>query len=111
MALPSAEAADLVVDSGTTTISDTQSYGTTIVATSASDTATLAVTTSGTLTNSGDLNVGLSGNGKLTVSGGSVTNGEGWVGRDVGSVGSATVSSGTWANSGLLAVAAPARSM
>ena len=48
MTLPIARAADLVVDSGTTTISDSQSYDTATVATSASDTATLAVTTAGT---------------------------------------------------------------
>ena len=59
MTLPSAEAADLIVDSGTTTISDLQSYDTTTVATSGSDTATLAVTTAGTLTNSGVLRSGV----------------------------------------------------
>jgi len=84
MALRSAEAVDLTVDSGTTTISSASSYGNTNVATSASDLATLAVTTSGTLTNSGDLAVGYSGSGTLNVTGGSVTNTIGYVGYRAG---------------------------
>ena len=55
MTLPRAGAVDLVVDSGTLTISNAQSYSTTTVATNSGDTATLSVTTSGVLTNSSTL--------------------------------------------------------
>jgi autotransporter-associated beta strand protein/T5SS/PEP-CTERM-associated repeat protein len=42
--------------------------------------------------------------GTLNVTGGRVTNSEGYLGTQVGSVGTATVSSGTWASSGNLTV-------
>lgn len=89
----------LTVDSGTTTISDAQSYVSTSVATNSGDTATLTVTTTGTLINSGNLIAGINGRGTLNVSGGRVTNAIGFLGQVAGSAGTATVSSGTWANS------------
>ncbi len=78
-------AADLTVNSGTTTISDAQTYDNTTVAENSGDTATLEVTTAGTLTNlfnpdpdffgpSGTLFVGRGGTGTLNVTGGLVTN-------------------------------------
>jgi T5SS/PEP-CTERM-associated repeat protein len=74
-----------------------------------------ATVSSGTWANSGDLFVGYLGTGTLNVTGGSVTNtigligGGGYVGVGEGrvvtsGVGTATVSSGTWANSGDLFV-------
>jgi len=85
MSPSAATAADLTVNSGTTTISDAQTYDNTTVAQTSSDTATLEVTTAGTLTNvlipnpdppqpSGNLFVGRGGNGTLNVTGGVVTN-------------------------------------
>ena len=62
-----------------------------------------------TQSGSGALMVGSSGTGSLNVTGGSVTNSAGYVGGDLFSasgVGTATVSSGTWANSGPLLVGA-----
>jgi T5SS/PEP-CTERM-associated repeat protein len=50
------------------------------------------------------LYVGYSGTGVLNVSGGTVTNANGYLGFSVGSVGTATVSSGTWTNRGQLLV-------
>ena len=52
----------------------------------------------------GILRVGSSGTGTLSVNGGSVTDANGYIGYNAGSVGTATVSSGTWANSGSLYV-------
>ena len=57
-----------------------------------------ATVSGGTWANSGDLYVGYQGTGTLNVTGGSVTNTDGYC------WGSATVSSGTWANSGTLFV-------
>ncbi len=74
---------------------------------------TVTVSGSGTWANSGDLFVGLSGTGMLNVTGGSVTSANGALGGGfvvgeppvvVSGVGTATVSSGTWANSGDLVV-------
>jgi autotransporter-associated beta strand protein/T5SS/PEP-CTERM-associated repeat protein len=50
------------------------------------------------------LRIGNSGTGTLNLTGGSVTNSLGYLGVFAGSVGTATVSSGTWANSGELVV-------
>ena len=50
----------------------------------------------------GILRVGSSGTGTLSVNGGSVTNANGYLGYNAGSVGTATVSTGTWANSSTL---------
>jgi T5SS/PEP-CTERM-associated repeat protein len=55
-------------------------------------------------TGTSSLTVGNSGTGTLNVTGGRVTNGTGGIGTSAGSVGTATVSSGTWANSGSLTV-------
>ena len=63
-------------------------------------TGTLAILASGT----GNLIVGNSGTGTLNVSGGRVTNTTGYLGRNDDSVGTATITSGTWANSGALGV-------
>lgn len=53
----------------------------------------------------GTMYLGVSGTGTLTVSGGNVTSGTGYIGGFfAGSAGSATVSSGTWANSGNLMI-------
>ncbi|MEI6037741.1 MAG: autotransporter-associated beta strand repeat-containing protein, partial [Planctomycetota bacterium] len=54
--------------------------------------------------NSSDLWIGNNGTGTLNVNGGSVTNTIGYVGNNPSSVGTATVSSGTWANSGDLLI-------
>lgn len=51
-----------------------------------------------------DLRIGNSGTGTLNVSGGLVNNSVGFLGYNAGGVGTATVSSGTWANSGGLIV-------
>jgi fibronectin-binding autotransporter adhesin len=51
-----------------------------------------------------NLRIGNSGTGTLNLTGGTVTNLVGYLGFEAGSVGTATVSSGTWANSGFLAV-------
>ncbi|MFM8495289.1 MAG: beta strand repeat-containing protein [Planctomycetia bacterium] len=48
------------------------------------------------------LYVGFSGTGSLDVSGGTVTNSNGYVGFNAGSMGTVTVSSGTWQNRGPL---------
>jgi T5SS/PEP-CTERM-associated repeat protein len=48
--------------------------------------------------------VGSSGTGGLSVTGGAVANGNGFLGLSAGSVGTATVSSGTWVNTRLLYV-------
>ncbi len=68
-----------------------------------------ATVSNGTWANSGDLFVGFSGTGTLDVTGGSVTSvagilGGGFFGEGVSGVGAATVSGGTWANSGRLSV-------
>jgi T5SS/PEP-CTERM-associated repeat protein len=52
----------------------------------------------------GILRVGSSGTGTLNVTGGRITNSEGYLGYTAGSVGAASVSSGTWANSSFLSV-------
>jgi T5SS/PEP-CTERM-associated repeat protein/autotransporter-associated beta strand protein len=112
MSPSAAVAADLIVNSGTTTISDAQTYDNTTVAENSGDTATLEVTTAGTLTNlfipfpfrgpSGELFVGRGGTGTLNVTGGLVTNdGYSYLGYSAGSVGTATVSSGTWQSSNI----------
>ena len=72
-----------------------------------------ATVSSGTWANSMDLHVGYSGTGTLNVTGGSVTSANGVLGffvvgfdgnPDAAGVGTATVSSGTWANSGNLVI-------
>jgi T5SS/PEP-CTERM-associated repeat protein len=69
-----------------------------------------ATVSSGTWANAGStpriLYVGYSGTGVLDVAGGYVTNSNGYVGYEAGSVGTATVSSGTWQNRGTLYVGA-----
>ena len=52
----------------------------------------------------GILRIGSNGTGTLNVNGGNVTNTTGYLGSNAGNVGTATVSSGTWASSGLLVV-------
>jgi len=52
----------------------------------------------------GNLTIGSSGTGTLNVTGGRVTNSSGYLGLGAGSVGTATVSSGTWDNSSDLSV-------
>ena len=70
-----------------------------------------ATVTGGTWQNNGNLYVGYSGSGVLKVSGGLVSNQNGYIGFDDenafgsnGGVGTATVTSGTWANAGNLYV-------
>jgi len=78
----------------------------------AANTVVLDVTTSalsGMLrirSGTGNLRVGFREFGTLNVTGGRVTNSNGYLGYSAGSVGTATVSSGTWANSGNLTVGA-----
>ena len=99
------------VISGTGTLSLTNTgtldlTGTTTVA----DTVVLDMTTTvsaGVLqiqTGTGNLSVGSSGTGTLNVTGGRVTNFVGTLGENAGGVGTATVSSGTWATSTTLVV-------
>jgi len=64
-----AEAQNLIMNSGTTTITSAQICGSTAVAENGGNTATVAVTSAGTLTNGGDLAVGISGTGALNVTG------------------------------------------
>jgi len=64
----------------------------------------LATVSSGTWDNTGEFSAGYNGTGTLTMTGGRLTNTNGYIGRFAGSVGTATVSSGTWANSGDLFV-------
>ncbi|MEI7861788.1 MAG: autotransporter-associated beta strand repeat-containing protein [Planctomycetota bacterium] len=92
----SAEAADLVVISGTTTISSgTNAYDNTLIAPNAADEATLALT-GGTLTNPGGaLVVGQDGTGTLNLSGGVLSAQTGTIGYSAGSVGTANISNGT----------------
>ena len=71
--------ADTTLDSGTTTVSTGTNFGT-----------NLYVADTGTAT--------------LVIAGGLATDTNGWIGNSAGSVGTATVSSGTWANSGELIV-------
>ena len=52
----------------------------------------------------GILRIGSIGTGTLNVNGGNVTNTTGYLGSNAGNVGTATVSSGTWASSGTLVV-------
>ena len=81
LGLPSkAVRADTTLNSGTTMVSTGTNFG-----------ENFYVATTGTAT----LEV---------IAGGYATNTGGWLGYDVGSVGTATVSSGTWANSGNLSV-------
>ena len=86
---------------GTLTLSGSNSYtGATTV-----NGGTLAVTSGGAINHGGaNLNVGLFGTATLNVTGGRVTNADGSLGSYAGSVGTATVSSGTWANTGDLVV-------
>ena len=76
----------------------------------ATNTVVLDMTTSTSLgvlqivSGTGDLIVGNSGTGTLNVTGGYVSSKWGTLGNAAGSVGTATVSSGTWANSGNLTV-------
>ena len=99
------------VISGTATLSLTNTgtldlTGTTTVA----DTVVLDMTTTvsaGVLqiqTGTGNLSVGSSGTGTLNVTGGRVTNSVCTLGENAGGVGTATVSSGTWATSTTLSV-------
>jgi len=100
--------------SGTGTLSLTNTGILNLTGTSgALDTVVLDMTTSASLGllqiypgefNSGALSVGYSGTGTLNVTGGRVSNSYGFLGYNPGSVGTATVSSGTWANSGDLFV-------
>ena len=99
---PHGHAQDLIVNSGTTTISADASYTNTYVAQNSGNVATLALT-GGTLTNS-FLLVGQSGTGTFNMTGGRVNANGGLLGYSAGGVGTATVSSGTWANSGPLYV-------
>ena len=109
-----------VIDNGTLQYNQS---GTTLTITSTiSGTGTLSLTNTGTLnlnsanpivldmtttvssgllqmrSGGGNLVVGNSGTGTMNIVGGSVTNYVGTLGASVGSVGAATVSSGTWAN-------------
>jgi autotransporter-associated beta strand protein/T5SS/PEP-CTERM-associated repeat protein len=95
-------AQNLLVNSGTTTISIAQNYNTTTVAKDPVNTATLEVTATGSLGNSGDLIVGNFGKGTINVIGGNVTAVISVLGNLPFSVGTATVSSGTWASSNAL---------
>lgn len=78
--------------------------------TAASNTVVLDMTTSASAgllqirTATGVLRIGSSGTGTLNVTGGRVANGNGQLGTNAGAVGAATISSGTWANSGFLRV-------
>ena len=88
---------------GTLTLDGNNSYagGTTIRS------GEVAVTAGGVISHgSASLIIGQSSgdSGALNVTGGSVTNATGYLGSNAGSVGTATVSSGTWANSGVLYV-------
>jgi len=120
--------ADTTLNSGTTTVSTGKNFGDSLyVATTG--TATLeviaggyatntrvylgydpgssgvaTVSGSGTWTNSTELDVGSFGTGTLIVTGGSILNGAGYIGRFAGSIGEATVSGGTWSNGGSLVV-------
>ena len=89
--------------SGTMTLSGNNSYwgGTTITS------GVVAVTAGGAIDHGGaDVTIGQSAgdSGTLNVTGGSVSNFLGYLGYNAGSVGTATVSSGTWATSGDLFV-------
>ena len=93
--------------SGTGTLSLTNTGTLNLTGTSgAANTVVLDMTTSASLgvlqinAASGNLWVGGSGTGTLTVTGGRVNNANGQLGVNPGSLGTATVSSGTWANSG-----------
>jgi autotransporter-associated beta strand protein/T5SS/PEP-CTERM-associated repeat protein len=97
--------------SGTGTLSLTNTGTLNLTGTSgAANTVVLDMTTSassGVLqmnAASGNLWVGGSGTGTLNVTGGRVSNSTGLLGFSAGSVGTATVSSGTWATSGDLTV-------
>ena len=95
--------------SGTGTLSLTNTGTLNLTGTSGVNTVVLDMTTSASLgllrirSGAGSLIVGSTGNGTLNVTGGRVTNTYGFLGT--GSVGTATVSSGTWANSSNLTVA------
>jgi T5SS/PEP-CTERM-associated repeat protein len=56
------------------------------------------------ISGAGSLRIGNSGTGVLNITGGIVTDASGYLGYNVRGVGTATVSSGTWANSGSLIV-------
>jgi autotransporter-associated beta strand protein/T5SS/PEP-CTERM-associated repeat protein len=56
------------------------------------------------LSGNAELRIGSSGVGVLNLNGGTVTNSHGWIGAQNGGSGTATVRSGTWANSGNLTV-------
>jgi autotransporter-associated beta strand protein/T5SS/PEP-CTERM-associated repeat protein len=97
--------------SGTGTLSLTNSGTLNLAGTSgAANTVVLDMTTSASAgllqihSGTGDLQVGGSGTGTLNVVGGRVSNLAGFLGTIAGSVGTATVSSGAWANSGDLYV-------
>jgi fibronectin-binding autotransporter adhesin len=55
-------------------------------------------------TGTGVLRIGSSGTGMLNVTGGRVSNRDGFLGVNAGGIGTATVSSGTWANGGSIIV-------
>jgi autotransporter-associated beta strand protein/T5SS/PEP-CTERM-associated repeat protein len=95
--------------SGTGTLSLTNTGTLNLTGTSAAaNTVVLDMTTSASSgllwirSGTGDLWVGGSGTGALSMSGGSVTNSNGYLGYYARSVGTATVSSGTWASSNYL---------
>ena len=97
--------------SGTGTLSLTNTGTLNLTGTSgAANTVVLDMTTSASLgllqirSGTGTLRVGNSGSGTLNVTGGRVSNAIGTIGNLANSVGTATVSSGTWANSGNLYV-------
>ena len=100
--------------SGTGTLSLTNTGTLNLAGTSGGEgvenTVVLDMTTSASLgvlqinSTSGNLWVGGSGTGTLNVTGGRVSNANGKLGVNPGSIGTATVSSGTWANSGELGV-------
>jgi fibronectin-binding autotransporter adhesin len=60
----------------------------------------------GTWTNSNALNVGVSGNGTLTLNNGTVSSVGGFIGSQVNSTGTVTVNGGNWTNSAALLVGA-----
>jgi len=92
-----AEAADLVITSGTTTINSGTSFGGAFVASSPADTATLSLA-GGVLNLQQGVFVGGSGNGSLLFVGGSLSAGYSILGRYAGSSGTAAVSSGNWSS-------------
>ena len=95
---------NLISGTGTLSLTNTGTLNLT-GASGATNTVVLDMTTSASLgvlqirSANGNLWVGGSGTGTLNVTGGYISNLSGRLGSGVGSVGTATVSSGTWANS------------